>query len=200
MDKIKKVSFLLRILFQIVAVILPVSLAIYWIEFPLPINFFQLGFSWIGATFHFGIPAPGNGVTFGFIPISISDAVSHVTPLAKLIGFIFNLIPLMVGELTLYFLIKLFMLYENAEIFSIYSVLYIRRIAYVLLIGQLMNPLYDGLITLTMTWNNPPGQRIIAVAIDSTNVGLILMASVIIIISWIIAEACKLREEQKYTI
>lgn len=200
MNKIKNVSFFFRVLFQVLLIILPVSLAIYWIEVPLPLNFFQVGVSWLNATFHFLTPSPGNGITFGFIPISINNTLSQMTPFVKLMGFIINLIPLTIGELTLYFLMKLFILYENAEIFSLHSVAYIRKIGYVLLIGQLINPIYDGLLTLAITWNNPHGQRIIACAIDSTNLGLILMASVTIVISWIIAEACKLREEQEYTV
>ena len=100
----------------------------------------------------------------------------------------------------LYSLIKLFKLYEKAEIYSINSVRYIRNIGYALIITQLVNPIYEGLMGVALTWHNPTGHRFASISLDQTNIGIVLVALLVILISWIMAEGCKLREEQQLTI
>jgi len=103
----------------------------------------------------------------------------------------------------LYFLIKLFRQYEKGEIFLIENVRYIRNIGYTLLIGQLLNPIYDGLISADLTWGNhyvQKGMRIASVTFDNTNITVLLTSLFIILISWIMAEGYQLRAEQQLTI
>jgi hypothetical protein len=112
------------------------------------------------------------------------------------------MIPLGFELLTLYFLIKLFKLYEQGEIFSIRNVNFIRKTGYTMLIGQLINPVYQVLISVTLTWHNKLHgvPRYATIAFDGTSVGIILTSLMIILISWIMAEGCKLREEQQLTV
>jgi hypothetical protein len=100
----------------------------------------------------------------------------------------------------LYSLIKLFGLYSKGEIFSVNSVKHIRNIGYALLITQIVNPLYEGLMGLALTWHNPHGHRFASVTLNQTNLGIIFVALIVILVSWIMAEGCKLREEQQLTI
>ena len=100
----------------------------------------------------------------------------------------------------LYSLIKLFGLYSKGEIFSVNNVRYIRNIGYALLFTQIVNPLYQVLMGAVLTLHNPPGHRFLSITLDQTNLGIILIALIVILISWIMAEGCKLREEQQLTI
>jgi hypothetical protein len=97
-------------------------------------------------------------------------------------------------------LIKLFSLYAKGEIFSLNNVRYIKNIGYALLIGQIVHPIYQGLMGLVLTWHNPPGHRFASVTFDQVNLGILLVALLVILISWIMAEGCKLQEEQKLVI
>ncbi len=181
MGKIQQVSYYFRFLFQLVFLALPILLGLFWINAPIPLGF------------------PKAGFTASFIPDGIE--ILHVlSPFTKFSGFLICLIPLFFTELVLYFLVKLFNLYEKAEIFSIKNVTYIKKIGYALLLGQLVNPLFDALMTFNLTWGNPHGHRMIGITIDGTNIGIILGALMTILISWIMAEGCKLREEQQLTI
>jgi len=183
MNKIKRVSNFFHILFQIVFIALPILLIIIWIQAPSPIGVFY----------------QQTGILINFIPQSIK-ILHPLDNLTKLLGFSISLLALISTELVLYFLIKLFRLYANAEIFSLQSVRYIKYVAYSLLLGQLINPIYQGVISAFLTWGNPKGHRVATISLDGTNLGILLLSLLIILISWIMAEGYKLREEQQYTI
>lgn len=189
MHKIKRASFFFRIIFQIAFFLLPVILAIFW---------------WVGPSMEsFSSHQGFFGQTgISFIPESISrDVIAQpMTGTTKILGFLVSLIPVMVAEFILYCLIQLFRLYERGEIFSLQNVNYIKKIGYALLIRQALNPVYFALISATLSWNNPVGKRFISVSFTGENLGFIVMALLIIVISWIMAEGCKLREEQQYTV
>ncbi len=60
--------------------------------------------------------------------------------------------------------------------------------------------LYQALIGFMLTWRNPPGHRFVSITLDQTNIGIILVALMVILISWIMLEGCKIREEQQLTV
>lgn len=183
MDKIKKVSLLFRIIFQIAFVLQPILLILFWVNFPSKIfTNMQTG-----------------AININFIPQNII-ILYNMTWSMKLLGFLISLIPLILIELIFYFLIKLFRLYEKAEIFSMKNVNYIKYIGYTMLVAQLVSPLYQGLITGVLTWHNPAGHRYATISLSGTNIAIIFTAILIILISWIMTEGVKLNEEQKYIV
>jgi len=183
MHKIKRVSLFFKAVFQIILIALPVILAIAWSTSPE---------SYV---------VMGGAINMSFIPRSYANNILHVlTPTDRLLGFGISSIPLLIELYILYSLIKLFDLYSKGEIFTVNHVKYIRNIGYALLVTQIINPLYEGLIGVALTWHNPHGYRFASVTLDQTNLGIIFFALIIILISWIMAEGCKLREEQQLTI
>lgn len=150
-------------------------------------------------------PLPWNMVMHGirFLANAIPEGVPILHPLTlenKILGAAITTIPLIISELILYFLIKLFTLYRQSKIFTLQNVRYIRNVSYTLLMGQIVNPFNQALLTAALTWQNPHGQRIIRITLDGTNFGIVLMALLIILISWIMAEGYKLQEEQQYIV
>lgn len=187
MQKIKRVSSFFRAFFFAIFIIYPVLLTVFWIHAPTPI----------------AIGPHALGIYLNFIPDVVTSydwysTLHSLLPLHKFLGFLISFIPLIITELTLYFLIKLFGLYKKAEIFSLQNVIYIRRVGYTLLIGQLLNPFYQALMTLNLSWNLHP--KYMAMSLSDTNIGIFLTALLVILISWIMAEGCRLREEQQLTI
>jgi hypothetical protein len=69
-----------------------------------------------------------------------------------------------------------------------------------LLITQIIDPIYNGAMGLVLTRYNPPGHRFAAITLDETNIVIVLIALIVILISWIMSEGCKLREEQQLTV
>ena len=182
MNKIKYVSIFFRVLFQILFIALPIMLIIIWTKYNglFIVKWFSMSYI-PGAYIH-----------------SISHALSNTD---KLLGFCINTIPLAVELFIFYSLIKLFKLYEKGEIFSIRNVHYIRNIGYVLLIKQvIVGAIYEFLMGWALTRSNPPGQRFASVTFGHSDVGIIFAALLIVLISWIMAEGCKLYEEQQLTI
>lgn len=189
MNRIKRVSLLFRVIFQIMFITAPLLLIYAWINSPE------------------SLVMMGGAINMSFIPRAYTSMGSHGSSILHVLsyserwmGFCMSAIPLLIELYILHALIKLFKLYEKGEIFSINNVLYIRNIGYALLLGQIVNPFYEALMGLILTWHNPPGHRLVAITLDQTNVGILFTALLVILISWIMAEVCKLREEQQLTI
>lgn len=176
MNKIQRVSTIFQALFQVAFFALPILLILFWLSAPYPV--WQLG-----------------GFTVESIPpgIKIMHAFNMET---RLIGLGISIIPTAIQMLILYFLNKLFGLYRKGEIFSIANVNYIKNIGYLMLLDQLLvNPIYQLFITAGMTWQNPKGHGVASITMDQTNIAIVIAAVLIILVSWIMAEGCKLREE-----
>jgi len=182
MYKIRCISKYFKWLFYSLAVIFPLLTMICWINAPHPLNF--------------GLIAIGN--EFTFIPHHMLSP--WFSPSTKLLGFLISLIPLTIKLFILGYLIKLFQKFEQASIFTLYNANCIKKIGYVMLIGQVMNPIYQALMSAALTWHNPPGHRLATITLSGTNAGIVLTAILIILVSWIMAEAYKLSEEQRLTV
>jgi hypothetical protein len=181
-SRIKKVSFIFCLIFKVLFVAVPLVHIIAWFNAPNPID------------------VSGQ---FGFLINVIPRGTQILHPLdntTRLYGFLVDLIPVILMELIIYFLIRLFTLYQRAEIFSLQNVKYIKNTGLTLLILQIVRPLGDGFLTAVLTMGNPPGHRYIAITVSGTNVSMMLTAFIIILVSWIMAEGCRLREEQQLTI
>ncbi|MDX1900383.1 MAG: DUF2975 domain-containing protein [Gammaproteobacteria bacterium] len=184
MNKIQRVSVFFRVAFQIAFVALPILLAIAWINAPKPFIAMQ------------GL------ININFIPKMYEHSVLHVLSRAELFeGFLVSCLPALVQLYILYSLINLFKLYERGNIFSLRHVDYIRNIGYALFIGQLIiAPIHEALIGIVLTIHNPPHHRFFQISLDQSNIGVLLTGLLVILISWIVAEGCKIHEEQQLTI
>lgn len=183
MNKIKRVSLFFKAIFQILFIALPIILVIAWVTSPE------------------SLVIMGGVINMSFIPRSYVSNILHIlSPTERLFGFSISAIPMLIELYILYALIKLFDLYSKGDIFSVNNVRTIRNIGYALLLTQIVNPLYEVLMGVALTLHNPPGHRFAAATLDQTNIGIIFVALIIILISWIMAEGCKLREEQQLTI
>jgi hypothetical protein len=184
-QKIKRLSKILSIATLAVLYLLPVYQAGYWITDGYPFLTF-LGFD---------LSHKISQINLVQIP-PLAEMNAHI----KLLGFLVDLIPTGIAMISLAYLAKLFRLYEQLSIFSEKSVQCIRYSGYALLINQLIHPIYIGLMTFTLTFSNPPGQRNITISLGSEEIKFIGIALFIILISWIMEIGCNLQEEQANTI
>ncbi len=183
MNRIKNVALFFRILFQIIFIALPILLIMSWVYAP---N--ELGFL-------IGI------FRFNAIPDVYSKSILHTLSASeKSLGCLVSAIPVIVQMYLFYCLIQLFKLYEIGKIFSLHHVKYIRNMSYALLLGQFIQPFYQFAMGFVLTLNNPPHHRYAAITFTQTNLGILLIALLIILISWIMAEGYQLQEEQQLTV
>ncbi len=179
--KIRKTSAIFRWAFVIFLVLAPLMHIVSWI--------------------HPGGTDVSGG--FGFFMNALPKGIKIMHPLdfpTKFYGMLVGAIPLVLIECVLYFLIRLFQLYEQGVIFSIQNVKYFKKIGYCLMTYQLIDIICSGLLSLILTMGNPPGFRTITVNFSGTNLTVLLTAFMIILISWIMMEGCRLHEEQSLTI
>lgn len=182
-DKIKRTSLFFRVVFQIIFVALPIVLITAWIIF--------------SGT----LVIPGGIINLNYIPAAYTNSMLHtLSGSEKFMALGLGSTPMLIQMYILYSLINLFKLYEKGDIFSFNNVRHIRNIGYALLLTQIIDPLYQGAMGFVLTRYNPPGHRFAAITMDQTNIGVVLIALVVILVSWIMAEGCKLREEQQLTV
>lgn len=184
MDKIKKFSRFFRILFQFFFILLPIIYIGFWGGY----SFWHANFpNWFGFFSTY------------FIPHSV-EILHQVSGKEAFYAFLAGILPTAVIMFLLFFLIKLFKLYEQGEIFSRSNVKVIRNIGIMMLIEQFVGLIHEPLMGLILTIHNPPGHRLASVSFDNYNVNYIITAVMIILVSWIMNEAAKLQEEQKLTV
>lgn len=180
MNKIQKVSFFLRSFFQIIFFVLPILLVLFWLFAPVLYPLYPYA-----ATY--------------FIPSGI-EILHPLSVTNCLFGFLINLLPTVVTMYILHFLIKLFSLYEKGAIFTYENAKYIKKIAITMLIGQFVRFIYEVLISIALTIDNPAGHRVGTITFNNYDVYNIITAIMLIVISWIMAEGAKLKEEQSLTV
>jgi hypothetical protein len=180
MNKIMLVSRLFRVLFQITFVAVPVCLILYWWNAPSPLLIL------------------GNSTFIDLIPHEMPNfpMILQLSTQTKILGFLVSLIPATLILVVCYFLIKLFRLYEKNEIFSLNNISYLRKVAAVVIVGELVFlPIYQGLLSLVLTWHYHSHFVVFTI-----NFSILLLSLLLVLISWIMAEGCKLQDEQQYTV
>lgn len=185
MNKIKRTSTFFKLLFLLAFIALLLINVIGWISAPEPIVLLE------------------GGIRLSVIPELYASAHGHNSAILhalsiseKALGFLVSLIPVSIKLFILYSLIRLFTLYEHGKIFTHGHVRHLRHIGYGLLLGQLLTPVYQGLMGLVLTWRNPPGERLVSMSLDQSNLGFMFMGFIFIFVSWIMAEGCKSTIEQ----
>lgn len=195
MEKIRRVSIFFKMMFRIMFIAMPIVLVMSWIYAPDQLLLFSGIINWNA------IPANYSGMhTYTTAGISEKSIMHTLTVGEKTLGCLVSSIPMMVYLFILAMLIKLFSCYEKGEIFSINNIRYIRNIGYALLVSQIIEPIYQFIMGFVLTIHNPPHHHFASITLDQTNIGILLTALLVILISWIMMEAYQLREEQQLTI
>lgn len=184
MNKIQRLSQRLRFVFLAGIVLVPVVHALSWVYFdqvlasPLFNHSPLLGLNWSDAP-HMAGPA---------------------TSTMKLLGFAASMLPGMASMYCFWCLAQLFARFGQGEMFCETVVGLIRRIGWAVLATQGLRVVHGTLVSLILTMDNAPGQHMITAGMDSATFSEIVTGVVIILASWVMDEARKLKEEQELVI
>ncbi|ACD30873.1 DUF2975 domain-containing protein [Francisella tularensis] len=129
------------------------------------------------------------------------DEISHPLSLdTRIIGFLVSLIPVSVILYILALLIKLFANYERLEVFSYEVVSIYKRLGWGLVYYFIAQIIFEPLISLTLSYHNPVGERFFSLSIDTNEIVALLCGGVIITISKVMQKAHEIAEENDLTI
>lgn len=131
------------------------------------------------------------------LPVSIDRELSIGTRLLALLVSGLPLALKMVGILTL---IRLFRLYERGVIFSEDNVACFRRLGKLLILWFFCVPVYQLMLSFCLTFQNPPGERVIAFGLGSADATVLIAGMMVLVISWVMDEGRALEDEQAYTV
>ena len=174
MDKIKKVSKWYRISLQAIFWYIPLSTIVFWV--------FLNDYDGLKLT---RLPdlqyvwTPGHKIIGGFIDMTLLASL-------KMVG---------IGCL-----IKLFKQFEQGDVFSSENFHTIRCIGYCVVLYPIATIIFDSLMVLLLTFDNPPGQRYISVGFSDVNVFWLIGGGMIILVAWIMREASRLHNDLQYTV
>ena len=177
-NKIKFVSISLRWIFTILAIILPITTLLAWLSFPEPFT----------------------SEFFSFRVVPDVPILNKVPTINILLAIVVSCIPLILSLLICVKLIKVFKSFEVGDFFNSNNILILKSIALVLFIKEVINPVTEAIISGLITMNNPPGKGLMVASMDQGNLLNILLAAIILLISWLLSEAYILKEEQAHTI
>ncbi|WP_115703093.1 DUF2975 domain-containing protein [Legionella sainthelensi] len=180
MNKIKSTSYLLHLFFR----------SLCWF-IPLITTFLILvKFDWMC---HLG------GWSTVISPERIYD-LKHFSLAHRCILLAIEGLPLTVTILICYKLAKLFKLFEQGHLFEEDNIKLIKQVSIYMILGELVQLIYQPLITAALTFNNPAGERFASITLKSANLSTLITAFIILVASWIIQEAHQLKSETQLTI
>lgn len=188
MAKIQKVSRYFLVAFNILIISLPLFVLAQWLF---------IDTSAIKNLFDQGFLQPSVSTPEGYINLS----TIHWTILAKIVGLIGQTLRLLPLFLSLFVLKSIFQNYQKGEIFSTINACHYRYLGCLFFLDALLaQPLSNLLMVLAVTLANPPGHRYITLSFGAPNIEALFWGMLVIVISWIMLEASKLHDEQKFTI
>jgi len=127
--------------------------------------------------------------------------VSVPLPLsARLMGFVVVMIPTGVAMLGVFFLMRLFQLYEHGQIFRLANVRCFKNLSRVLIWWFAAGIVHKSLLSVALTLHNPPGQRMITLELGSPDLTALLVGGILAVIAWVMEEGRKLQDDQDLTV
>lgn len=189
MNRIQKISTFFLAIFKFLLVFLPAMTLLEWLL--MNSEFMHGPFS------QMFLLSPSFSTPEGYV--KTADVVW--TPLTQFVGLSADLLSLTPILISIFALICIFKHYKQGEIFNMINARYYRLIGWMFIFDAIIaKPLYQILMTFAVTFNNAPGHRYIAAGFGNTNIEALFCGGVVIIISWVMLEASKLHDEQKYTV
>jgi hypothetical protein len=185
MERIQKVSSHLLFVFNVLLILLPLSLLLLW-------SFME----------HAPLKeAIEHGVFFAAVQTPeglVNLATVNWTPFTKCIGFISSLVGMLPILLGLLILKRVFRNYQKGEIFNTDNAQRYKYLGYLFfLAGLLTQPLSSMLQTLAITLIYPSGHHWIQIGFGTPTFESIFCGVLVLVISWVMVEGYKLQEEQK---
>ncbi len=110
-------------------------------------------------------------------------------------GLTFSLIPLGLIMFGLYSLQSLFRNYAIGQVFYPQNAKYIKRFAWVNILGGGLTPIFGGIYSVILSMNRIAGERFLSVGIGATEIHIMLLGLVFVVIAHVMEAAHAISEE-----
>lgn len=87
--------------------------------------------------------------------------------------------------------------FGDRQFFNGENSLALRRLSRLLFLQALLHPVLVSAASLLLSWNHPPGQRLLSVSFSSQTFQLMLMSGLMLMVSELLVEGCGLAEENQ---
>ncbi|MEM7225943.1 MAG: DUF2975 domain-containing protein [Pseudomonadota bacterium] len=171
-ERIRRVSRAMSLLCLVGMVGLPISLALAWATPEL------LGGAYPALESQWGPP--------GELPI-----------FSRVLGFLVSMIPTALVIYGLSRLRRLFRLYEAGEIFSADAARCLKQFAIAVMLQAVLRPLSGAVLSVVVTFHNPPGQRMLTVGLGGGEYAALLLGGLMLVIAWIMGEGARIADENR---
>lgn len=125
----------------------------------------------------------------------VQTEFANFTTTTRVLGCLVSMIPMAIMIYGLLHLGHLFRLFSEGEIFGAENVYELLKFTRSLFAYGIVNPFAGALISVIVTMNNPPGKKQLVIALGSQDLTIFFIATVFLIIAWVMAEGHKLSEE-----
>lgn len=182
MSKIQKQSRRVRLFFQCLLALTPIMVCYYWLTVETSYDFLtSLGVVQLSYDFD----------SYTQLPFTMTTRV--LSAMASLL-----LCSIIMYALTL--LIRLFRNYEGNDIFSLDNAEIFQKLGYCLFYWVGGSIVYGALMSMILSFNNPPGERILTVSFVGMDFLTLVFGFIVLIISWVMKEGYTLADENSHTI
>lgn len=134
--------------------------------------------------------------------ISLSDvkSLSYFSFLDKSIFYLIELLDTICVILIFSKLSKLFSSYKEKKYFDVNTIKLIKTIAGLMLLAELIHPIYQVLITYALTFYNESGHHLISIGVGGSSFTSIITGIILYIAAYIMEEARRLQQLQELTV
>lgn len=122
-------------------------------------------------------------------------AYGPLTPTERAVAIALTVAPLSVALFAVWNLRRLFSLYATGRIFTRENVRCFRNMGWALIVIVPVEVVYRAALSVALSMDNPPGERFFAIELSSNNLGILLIGAVVLVVSWVMAEAVRVQEE-----
>ncbi|WP_250656253.1 DUF2975 domain-containing protein [Alkalimarinus coralli] len=182
MHNIQKQSRRVRLFLQFLFPFVPSAMIYFWLTVQTPYDFLT---------------------SAGIVELSLDIESLTSEPLSNMTRLLAIVASLFISGIFLYALstlIRLFRNYENGEIFSLENAVCYQKLGYCLFYWVIGGIIYGGVMSVILSFNNPPGERVLSLSFAGMDFITIVIGFLILIISWVMKEGYKIADENSHTI
>lgn len=125
----------------------------------------------------------------------VTYEVAVLPPVTRALAFLAVMIP---GTISLYGLMalrRLFEAYRQGAIFAAGNAVHLRAFAVCVVVAAIAKIVIVPLLSVVLSWHNPPGMRALNIAIGSDDIAALFAGLLFLVVAWIMAEAQRLAED-----
>jgi len=172
--RIQRMSRLFRWLFTFLLVVSPILTIAFWVNF--------------------------NNLPAGFRDELLISPQEVISNLQIALALITNMLPVGAAMYVILTFRRLFCFYEKGIIFTRQNVACYRQIGYGTLIYAVTDFLYNTGLSVILTFHRPEGERQLQITIGTVDLTTLTVATMLLLVSWVMNEAAQMEEERLYTV